>query len=102
MNSPRGSDIGPGAARLVASVRGTVQGVGFRWFVRETARALGLTGYVKNEYDGSVEVVAEGPRDALDELLAALREGPRSAVVRDVVARWPAPSHEFSGFEVTL
>lgn len=87
-------------ARLEAGIRGRVQGVGFRWFVRETATALALTGYVKNEYDGSVHVVAEGPREGLDELLAGLRRGPRAAVVDDVTADWSEPSGEFSDFEV--
>jgi acylphosphatase len=87
-------------ARLESRVYGRVQGVGFRWFVRETARALALTGYVRNEYDGSVQVVAEGPRGRLEELLAGLRRGPRSAAVNDVTAEWPEPSGEFSDFEV--
>ncbi len=87
-------------ARLESRVTGRVQGVGFRWFVKEAARALALTGYVKNEYDGSVEVVAEGPREKLEELLAGLHRGPRGAAVSDATARWSDPSGEFSVFEV--
>ena len=67
----------PGAAgrvRLTAHVRGRVQGVGFRWWVRSRALALGLTGRATNLPDGRVEVVAEGPREAVEGLLAALRE----------------------------
>ena len=60
---------------LHATVRGLVQGVGFRWFVCRQARALGLTGRVTNLADGSVEVGAEGDRAALDVLLSALRTG---------------------------
>lgn len=56
-------------------IRGRVQGVGFRWFVREHAQRLGLTGWVTNRDDGSVEVVAEGRRDAIDEFLLLLRRG---------------------------
>ena len=86
--------------RLRASVTGRVQGVGFRYFVMERARALSLTGYVRNEYDGSVEVVAEGSRGSLESLLDQLRTGPRSASVDDVSAEWSGASSEFTGFGV--
>ena len=56
--------------RLHATVFGRVQGVSFRFYTRDTADELGLTGWVANRYDGSVEVVAEGPRAALDQLLS--------------------------------
>lgn len=68
-------------SELHVAARGRVQGVGFRWFVRERARALGVTGWVRNNGDGSVEVAARGPADALRALAAALREGPRGAHV---------------------
>ena len=61
---------------LHATVIGNVQGVGFRWYVRGRALRYELTGSVCNRPDGSVEVVAEGPRDALAGFLAALSEGP--------------------------
>src|SRR5689334_9970767 len=80
------------AVRLEARVRGRVQGVGFRAFVWERARGLGLGGYVRNEWDGSVLVVAEGPRARLNTLLAALREGPPGARVSYVEPRWAGPS----------
>ncbi len=86
--------------RLEARVYGRVQGVGFRHFVWQQARALGLTGWVRNRRDGSVEVVAEGPRPALDALLAALHEGPPSAWVRAVDARWGPAQGAFSDFTV--
>ena len=73
------------ALRLV--VRGRVQGVGFRWFVRETARGLGLSGWVRNHADGSVEVTAAGPPDAMARLEAAVRAGPPGAHVTDVESR---------------
>ena len=57
-------------------VRGTVQGVGFRWFVRERARALRLTGWVCNLPDGSVEFLANGPAPAVEALIDAVRAGP--------------------------
>ena len=62
-------------------VRGRVQGVGFRWFVRERARSLGLAGCVSNRPDGSVEVEAEGDPAGIDSLLGSLRVGPAGAQV---------------------
>jgi len=73
--------------RLEASVRGYVQGVGFRWFVVRRATQLGLRGWTSNEPDGTVRVVAEGAAAALDALLAALRSGPAGASVERVDAR---------------
>jgi acylphosphatase len=75
-------------ARLEASVRGRVQGVGYRYFVLAQAGALGLTGWVANEQDGSVHCVAEGPRTDLEFLLERLREGPISAIVEYVAEDW--------------
>jgi acylphosphatase len=75
-------------ARLEVSVRGRVQGVGYRYFVISQASALGLTGWVSNEQDGSVHSVAEGPRADLEQFLEVLREGPASAIVEDVIEDW--------------
>jgi acylphosphatase len=61
-----------------------VQGVGFRHYVRETARDLGLSGWVRNAPDGSVEVAADGPPQSTNALLEAVRRGPGGAVVEDV------------------
>ena len=71
-------------------VSGMVQGVGFRWFVARHARTLGLTGYARNLPNGSVEVVADGPEDALPALEELLRRGPASAQV-DRVERSTEP-----------
>lgn len=87
-------------AGLHVTVRGLVQGVGFRYFVLRKAAALGLSGYVRNSPDGSVEVMAEGEKALLEELLSALRIGPRSAAVRHLALEWMAPTHQFSDFEV--
>src|SRR6202051_5390423 len=65
-------------------VRGQVQGVGFRWFVEREARILGIAGWVRNNADGSVEVLAMGSRDQLLGLKSRLRSGPRAARVDDV------------------
>lgn len=65
-------------------VRGRVQGVGFRWFVEREAHVLGVSGWVRNNADGSVEVLAQGTRDQLLGLRSRLRHGPRAARVDDV------------------
>lgn len=65
-------------------VRGRVQGVGFRWFVREEARHLDVAGWVRNRSDGCVEVAAEGTNDSIEALRQVLREGPPGATVASV------------------
>ena len=81
--------------RLHVVVRGRVQGVGFRWFVREQATALDLAGWVKNRPDGAVEVAAEGNPAAVARLREHLRRGPSHAGVEsvdDVGSSEPQPS----------
>jgi len=90
----------PGHSRLHALVDGSVQGVGFRMFVLDHAQALGLTGWVRNTYDGRVEIVAEGPRPELERLLDKLRQGPRSAFVTEVQKDWGPATGEIKGFNV--
>ena len=86
--------------RLDASIRGRVQGVGFRYFVQERAFALGLRGWVANQRDGSVRCIAEGPQPDLERLLEALRAGPAGGRVDAVDAAWTPASGEFGGFGV--
>lgn len=93
-----GNETGP--VRLHAHVRGVVQGVGFRYATLETARRLGLAGWVRNDLDGSVEVLAEGKRPALDAMLAFLWQGPRSAQVTDVTVTWFSAAGDIQGFMV--
>lgn len=81
-------------------MRGWVQGVNFRWFTQRRAADLGLTGFVRNLPDGSVQVVAEGDRRTLESLLDLLRVGPSAATVDAVDANWSAQTGEFSRFEV--
>ena len=85
---------------LRAFVYGRVQGVGFRYFVIQKGHALALRGYTRNESDGSVEVLAQGPREALERLLASLRQGPGGAHVRDVRVTWGEPTEHVSGFHL--
>jgi acylphosphatase len=87
-------------ARLEAVVHGYVQGVGFRWRTREVARRLGLRGHVRNRADRTVEVVAEGSRRALEDLLAFLEVGPSASSVRHVDATWGTAGGRYSSFEV--
>lgn len=94
------SDQQSATARLEVSIDGRVQGVSFRYYTARRAREIGLTGYVRNEPDGTVTVVAEGRRSDLEGLLSYLRVGPRSAVVTRVTDRWYAPKGEFARFEV--
>jgi acylphosphatase len=75
--------------RLKAIVRGRVQGVGFRDATARTARQLGVQGWVRNRADGTVEVLAEGGAEALAQLEAFLRTGPRFAEVTDLELSWP-------------
>jgi acylphosphatase len=83
--------------RQVAVVSGHVQGVGYRWFVRELAAAAGLTGSARNLPDGRVEVIAEGPEDAVRALIAAL-DGPRAPGTVTRVDVREAPVQGSSGF----
>jgi len=89
-----------GGQRLVATVRGQVQGVGFRWFVQREAARLGLDGWVANQSDGSVEVVAEGPEAVLGELVLMLWEGPLGASVGSVDARHEPARGNLVGFTI--
>ncbi len=74
----------PPRGRLACRVHGRVQGVGFRWFVRDRARRLGLTGTVRNNADGTVDVQAAGAHTALAALRAILYDGPPGAEVERV------------------
>ncbi len=88
--------------RLEAKIYGRVQGVGFRVFVQDKARSLGLTGYARNKYSPQrhVEVVAEGPRPALERLMRYLEQGPSLAYVERVDVKWGPATGEFSRFRV--
>lgn len=86
------------ARRFVVS--GRVQGVGFRWFVVQEARRLGVGGYARNREDGTVEVVASGDEAALIRLEGALRRGPDLAHVTSVASDEMADGEPFAGFEV--
>ncbi len=85
------TELPDATGRLEATIRGRVQGVGFRYFVIRRATDLGLTGWVANAADGSVRVVAEGATAALDDLEGHLRAGPMGSIIEMVDAvRMPA------------
>ena len=99
MTAP-GTDARPGQpdTRLTAWVEGSVQGVGFRWWTRSRALELGLAGLAENLADGRVKVVAEGPRERCEELVALLQGGQAPGRVRRVVTRWAAAAGDVAGF----
>ena len=83
-----------------ATVHGDVQGVGYRYFVQRCAWKERLVGWVRNRPDGAVECVAQGPRDAVDRLLVALRAGPAMATVERVDERWEPVRPGIQDFDV--
>ncbi|MBL8965870.1 MAG: acylphosphatase [Spirochaetaceae bacterium] len=85
---------------IEAVISGRVQGVGFRYSAREEARRLGLSGWVRNLDDGTVETRAEGPPEALEAYLAWLHQGPPGAWIESVKAYRSHPTGAFNGFTV--
>lgn len=86
--------------RTQLKITGRVQGVGFRASTRRRARKLGLTGWVKNLSDGSVEAVVEGSEEDAKQLISWAKEGPRRARVDDVDVTWKEHQGEFQGFNI--
>jgi acylphosphatase len=93
------ADTKPTEARRFV-VRGRVQGVGFRWFVEREAHILGIAGWVRNNADGSVEILAMGTRDQLIGLRSRLREGPRAARVDNVEEAEARPVSGLNTFRI--
>ena len=86
--------------RMNVWISGRVQGVSYRAYTQKQARALGLTGWVRNLSDGRVELVAEGPPEMIQALIAWCRQGPPFASVEEVRTRELAATGEFEDFEV--
>jgi len=86
--------------RVELIVIGRVQGVFFRASTLEQAQSLNLVGFVENLPDGSVEVVAEGPKYALEDLETWCSHGPPAASVKEVIAKWKEASGEFQTFVI--
>ncbi len=83
-------------------ISGQVQGVGFRWYARRAASALGVTGWVRNLPDGRVEVHAAGPPNDLDQLKAELRKGPASSQVTAVEEEELVPENDWQSFDIVI
>ncbi len=97
------SEEGQGAGsrkRLQAVIHGRVQGVSFRYYARQRARALGLIGWVRNRDDGAVEVLAEGQEEDLCRFLSWLHAGPSLAHVTRVETSWAQAKGDHISFEV--
>ena len=88
-------------ARVRAVISGRVQGVGFRYHIRDCARKFGVVGWVRNLRSGDVEFVAEGERESLERLLKFAREGPPMSWVQGLRVDWSAPHGDLSAFELT-
>lgn len=89
-----------GQKRIHLVVRGRVQGVYYRASAQREAKRLGLTGWITNRPDGSVEIVAEGEEDQVKDLLAWAQHGPSTARVEKVDTRWRSYTGEFSEFRI--
>ena len=81
-----------------ARVEGIVQGVGFRFFTEDKAREYDLKGYVKNMYDGSVEVYAEGKKNILEKFLNDIKTGPRMSRVENTEVHWKEAENQYDSF----
>ncbi len=86
--------------RIVLKIYGLVQGVFFRDFVRNKARGLNITGWARNEYDGTLKVIAEGKSEDLKKLIELCYLGPPSAKVKKIEVDWQEFSGEFEDFEI--
>ena len=89
-------------ARMHAIVSGRVQGVFFRQSTVDQARRLGVTGWVRNRWDGTVEVVAEGQKPDLEKLLTSLNRGPHAYTTSSVRSEWLSTTGEFTRFQVRM
>ena len=87
-------------ASVKLRIEGIVQGVYFRWHTREMALALGVHGWVRNVLGGSVEVLAEGEREAVEKLVEWCHHGPREALVRRVETQWGEWTGQYRTFDI--
>ncbi len=82
------------------TVKGIVQGVGYRWFADRTARKYDVKGFVENLADGSVYLEVEGERTEIEYLIKELRFGPKMSKVEEVIVEWNKPHHLFINFKI--
>ena len=83
-------------------VHGIVQGVGFRFFVRDQSRQYDITGWVRNRADGTVEIFAEGEEDNLKKFLVRVREGPSFGHVSRLEKEWLEPGNKYNDFQIVF
>ena len=83
-------------------ITGFVQGVGYRGFIREKARKLGLTGWVKNLADNRVEAIFQGPKEQIDQIIKICEKGPFLSEVKDMEVVWENINEDFESFEIVM
>lgn len=91
-----------GAVRAHLLLQGRVQGVSFRYYTMQEARSLGITGWVRNLWDGRVEVLLDGDEDAVKQMIEWCQHGPPSAAVENAEIVWEEATAEFSNFRVRI
>lgn len=90
----------PARIRAHIFISGLVQGISFRYYTREKAKQLGLTGWVKNLSNGRVEAVFEGEKEKIEQMIDWVKQGPDLAQVKEVEVQWQEYENEFSDFEI--
>ena len=85
---------------FIGTIKGRVQGVGFRYFTKGKANELNLSGWVRNRPDGTVELLAKGNRTSLEQFMQSLEAGPIGSRVEKVESQWIEDSQEYKGFEI--
>lgn len=88
--------------RLHAIVEGRVQGVGFRYFAQRQAIENNINGWVRNRWNRTVELVAEGEKQDVEKFLKAISRGPRSGTTQKVQTIWEEPSNQFASFQIRM
>ena len=88
-------------ASVRAVIRGRVQGVGFRFFVYDVAHEYGLRGFVRNLYDGNVEIQADGEEEVLRDFLQEVKKGPPLAIISHIDSEWQEQDRGFYDFQIT-
>jgi len=91
-----------GEARVRLFIQGKVQGVSFRYFTVQEAKSFNLTGWVRNLWDGRVEVLLNGDEEAVKSMVEWCEDGPPSASVENVEISWEEPTNEFTNFRVRI
>ncbi len=86
--------------QLQAVVSGRVQGVGFRYFTQRQAVHLNLVGWVRNRWNGTVQIVAEGSEADLSKLFKAIQRGPHAGTTQNVTHHWREPTGDFYSFRI--